>query len=255
MNPKTWLSALAVLLMANASPVHRATTPSDPGLLLSMHGKSANRLSFKPLGEAIQPLVRIGKPTVVIAFASWCVACIDEMPQTLADYARFKDRVNFLGIDYTENETTARKLAAKYKLVFPIESYVVGSATAPPPPKAGDASHTLTLEAPGSKLTPELMAAYKKALPNDLYAKLQEVERAQRSGSKSNVAAVEARTGITIEDVLPNRAGSPETRQTTTMTLPHVFVISADGMVVAVFDGYESGDDRIVRALAHLGIR
>ncbi len=255
MNRNNWLIALAVLLLASAPQTKSAGAPSDPGLLLAMRGKSAGSLTFKPLGEATQPLVKIGKPTVIVAFASWCGACIDEMPQTLADYARFKDHVNFLGIDYTENETTARKLASKYHLTFPIESYIPKSYAAHPPAEIGKSvEKSLTMRVPGGKLTPDLMRAYQTALPKDMYSKLEEVARAQRSGSKAEFQAAEARTSVTIEDTSAKHVDTPSSSKSTTMDLPHMFVISANGTVAFVFEGYDAGSDPIVKALSHLGI-
>ena len=71
-----------------------------------------------------QPAVGVpqtaGRPLVIVAFASWCIGCVEELPQVLTDYRRFKDRVDFLGVGYLNNPKAGQALIEKYDIPFPV---------------------------------------------------------------------------------------------------------------------------------------
>jgi len=135
--------ATALALLA-AAPDSAAT--GALAQLSHLAGKPATGLTFSPIGATPQPLAVLGKPTVVIAFASWCFACMDEMPRNLADYAKYKDRVTFLGIDYLDGDRGSRATIEKYAIPFPIERD--GTAN-PPPAGAAQAKSIFMMALPG----------------------------------------------------------------------------------------------------------
>ena len=61
-----------------------------------------------------------GKPTVVNFFASWCTPCLLEMPDFERLHQSLGDRVNFLGLNFEEDATQARKVIEQTKVTYPI---------------------------------------------------------------------------------------------------------------------------------------
>jgi thiol-disulfide isomerase/thioredoxin len=240
-------AAMAALLAATPAS---GSLPSDPTLLLGLKGKSAAGLTFLPLDGAMQPLAQPGKPTVVIAFASWCVACIDEMPQTLADYAAYKDRVNFVGIDYTESAKTAREMVAKYRIPFPVEAFETAAPAASPAGSDPQQAHTFDLPA---SMTQKDIEQLKNQLPDDTYQKILAVFKARSTMSPSDFSAYETRMGIFFLD--PKTMASEMAGSNKTMALPHAFVIDARGNVATIVEGYSPTVDRIALALIKLGLK
>lgn len=59
-----------------------------------------------------------GKPLVVSLWASWCVYCADDAPAFIAAKNKFNN-LNFIGVNYQDQETAAVASAAKWKLPFP----------------------------------------------------------------------------------------------------------------------------------------
>jgi thiol-disulfide isomerase/thioredoxin len=66
-----------------------------------------------------------GKPTYVFLFAGWCVPCRNALPFVRSDYAKFGDRVRFVGVDVLEDAAAARTAVAKAALPFPVAIYPV----------------------------------------------------------------------------------------------------------------------------------
>lgn len=71
------------------------------------------------LGEAIG-----GKPAVLNFWASWCVYCIEEMPDFQEVFVASRGEVAFLGIDLLnvqgETEVAARRLAEETGVTYPL---------------------------------------------------------------------------------------------------------------------------------------
>jgi len=61
-----------------------------------------------------------GRPAYVFLFASWCEPCVAELPWLKAAYARYGDRIRFLGIDVLEDRAAAAALAERAALPFPV---------------------------------------------------------------------------------------------------------------------------------------
>jgi thiol-disulfide isomerase/thioredoxin len=63
-----------------------------------------------------------GRPTVVVVFASWCAACLQELPRDVDDYRRFHSEAEFLGIDYDDNPRGLDLVKKGYGIPFPIHT-------------------------------------------------------------------------------------------------------------------------------------
>lgn len=240
----------ATLLAATAAPTpqHASATPSDPAILSSLIGKPATGLTFAPLDGSPAPLVTPGRPTVVIAFASWCVACIQEMPRTIADYAKYHDRVAFRGIDYTESPAVAKKMVARYAIPFPVESYASAAATT-----ASASPETLTIS---STMTRDQVLGLKTAFPDEFYRRIVAVYDARSTMTPSDFAAYERRMRVYFKDPKDIAAETAAAKQkSATLDLPHSFVIDANGIVTNALEGYTPSVDRLALALLKLGIK
>ncbi|HEU5480533.1 MAG TPA: TlpA disulfide reductase family protein [Candidatus Tumulicola sp.] len=239
---------LAILAVSASSIAATAPVPSDPAALPAMLGKSATHLTFVSLGGDRRPLAVPGRPTVVIAFASWCEACAREMPRTLADYEKYRGRVTFLGIDYSDPPPVAKQLVGKYGIPFPVESYVPGALTASKP-----ARQTLTIP---DNLTPQQLEGLRNKLPDALYQKAVAVYQARSLMTPEHFHAYEAWMGVYLADPKTVAAKmAAQKRAAPPLGLPHTFVIDAGGVVADVLEGYLPSVDRVALALAKLGVR
>jgi len=68
--------------------------------------------------------IAAGKPLVVNFWASWCTACIQEMPDLQQVYASAADRVQFLGLDLLGIDGEVRSAAVDFskqrKVAYPL---------------------------------------------------------------------------------------------------------------------------------------
>ena len=67
-----------------------------------------------------------GKPTYVFLFASWCEPCQEALPFVRTDYAKYGERVSFVGVDVLEDTPAATASVARAAFpfrvaIFPIE--------------------------------------------------------------------------------------------------------------------------------------
>ncbi len=201
-----------------------------------------------------------GRPLVIVAFASWCIGCVEELPQVVADYHRFKGRVDFLGVDYLDNPKAGRELVKKFGIAFPVVS-VRPSNDALPPARANTPDSRLTIRMNGvtPKTLPGLLAKVGDKLPAAARAILQNVATYCKGRSDAQCLAyaaahhVELSSGAkTTHHAKPQAPG-----QTTTgspIALPHTFVIDEHGIVRADITGYNSSENAIAVQLRKLGI-
>jgi thiol-disulfide isomerase/thioredoxin len=229
------------MLVAAAPSLVRA--PFEPGSFVV--GKAAG-------------IVGDGRPTVVILFASWCVGCIQELPTVIRDYSRFKDRVNFIGVDYLDSANAGSAFLAKYAIPFQVFSSHE-NADAPPPVEPNATPSALSLHVGGLPLSRlyAIIPSLANQLPASSLAKLTDVANACKTLSDASCRAYASAHGV---DLGTTPSASPTTTHTADnvtdyLTLPHLFVIDAHGIVRADQDGYTERDDPIARALGNLGIR
>jgi thiol-disulfide isomerase/thioredoxin len=239
------VAAAAVLGLLAATPAGPAS--NTLAALSTLAGKPAFGLTFTPIGGPPVPLVTPGKPTVVIAFASWCFACMDEMPRNVADYAKYKDRVNFVGIDYKDGERSGKATIEKFAIPFPIARE--GQA-ATPAPAGTDVSDHETLGLPGvtPKQLPPMLPSLKAVLPPDKYAAVAGVAARCASLSDSACIAYAASKGVAIGGA----PSTPKPASSTDVALPTTFVLDAHGVVVRKLEGYNPGNDDLAATLDKL---
>lgn len=66
-----------------------------------------------------------GKPTYVFLFAGWCGPCRDAMPFVRSAYAKYGDRVRFVGVDVLEGADAARAAVESASLPFAVAIYPI----------------------------------------------------------------------------------------------------------------------------------
>jgi thiol-disulfide isomerase/thioredoxin len=241
-------AALAVLL--GTTP---ASTPSS--LAQIAPGKPAGALTFAPIGGTLRPMVVHGKPTIVIAFASWCSACFSEMERNLRDYARYKDRVTFLGIDYVDSASGGDAMIAKFSIPFPVERLdldVPGGAAAG---AAGSSTDPVQLHGITPKTLDAILPSLQSQMPA-LYPSLADIDAqcASRSEAACIAYAHSKGVGLDTDGHLVAPPASARGSASAYLSLPITYAIAANGTVVLQVEGYDRGHDPIPGALAKLGI-
>ncbi len=76
-------------------------------------------------GVAIPLDAMRGKPTYVFLFAGWCAPCQEEMPFVRDAFAKYGDRVQFIGVDVLEDTAAARAAIATAALPFPVAIFPI----------------------------------------------------------------------------------------------------------------------------------
>lgn len=66
-----------------------------------------------------------GEPTYVFLFAGWCGPCQQELPFVRSAYAKFGDRVRFVGVDVLEDAGAAKAAVRAAALGFPVAVYPI----------------------------------------------------------------------------------------------------------------------------------
>jgi thiol-disulfide isomerase/thioredoxin len=83
-----------------------------------------------------------GKPAYVFLFAGWCEPCMSAVPFVRADYAKFGDRVTFIGVDVLEDAPAAQATIAHAAFPFPVAIFPIERLDALISPDAQLASGT-----------------------------------------------------------------------------------------------------------------
>jgi thiol-disulfide isomerase/thioredoxin len=119
--PRQLIAAATMLVLVAAGP--RSATVFD----LSDHvGKAAPAVSLVAVdGTSIALNVAGGEPTYVFLFAGWCGPCQQELPFVRSAYAKFGDRVRFVGVDVLEDAGAAKAAVSAAALEFPVAVYSI----------------------------------------------------------------------------------------------------------------------------------
>jgi len=100
------LAAVALIVLAACS----SSNPAEP---------LTPELPVIDLAGFEQLLAESDRPTVVNVWASWCLPCRAEAPLLHDAHAAFGDQVEFIGIDYDDNQRGARLFLDEFDLPFP----------------------------------------------------------------------------------------------------------------------------------------
>ena len=73
-----------------------------------------------PDGRDVSSRAYAGRPLLINVFAAWCGTCRVEEPLLVRAYARYRDRVAFLGVDEQEGVARASAFARELAVSYPI---------------------------------------------------------------------------------------------------------------------------------------
>ncbi len=238
-------------------------------LLLATMPRAPFHLSALRVGKpAVGLPASAGRPLVVVAFASWCMGCVEELPQVVADYQRFKGRVDFLGVDYEDNPIAGRALVKKYGIPFPVVSGRTWN-NAPPPvkPNAPDPNITIHLNGITPAMLPAMVAQSGDKLPAFIRPILSKVATYCKGHTDAQCLAYASAHHVLLSPVgaaSPHATASPQatsapnappnSSSAAPIELPHTFVIDGLGIVRADITGYYSSKNPIAEQLRKLGI-
>lgn len=110
-------AALACALVASAAGAERAgsaqrvASPGRPAPAFIVERSNGTELLSRSL---------FGRPLLINVFAAWCGTCRIEEPLLIEAYAKYRNRVTFLGIDEQEGVARASAFARDLHVPYPI---------------------------------------------------------------------------------------------------------------------------------------
>jgi thiol-disulfide isomerase/thioredoxin len=123
------VAVVATLVVACAPPPAEegrpavSTAPAGSAKEATSAGPGAVRARFAGFsggpGFAL-PDDLAGRPLVLNVWASWCIPCRKEMPAFQSVYAQARGKLGFLGVDYLDEESAARRLAVDTGVTYPL---------------------------------------------------------------------------------------------------------------------------------------
>ena len=120
------LRTLALVAIASLALTGAARRPATVFDLSDRVGKTAPPVVLTSSdGSALAFDALRGKPTYVFLFAGWCTPCRDALPFVRGAYAKFGDRVRFVGVDVLEDDAAARTAVKNAALPFPVAIFPV----------------------------------------------------------------------------------------------------------------------------------
>jgi thiol-disulfide isomerase/thioredoxin len=120
------LRTLALAVIASLALTGAARRPATVFDLSDSVGRHAPAVVLTSSdGSALAFGALRGKPTYVFLFAGWCGPCREALPFVRGAYAKFGDRVRFVGVDVLEDAEAARTAVTNAALPFPVAIYPV----------------------------------------------------------------------------------------------------------------------------------
>ncbi len=114
------LRALALAIVASVALTGAARRPATVFDLSDAVGKPAPAVTLTASDGSPLALGALrGKPTYVFLFAGWCGPCQEAMPFVRSAYAKYGDRVRFVGVDVLEDADAARTAVATRRAAVP----------------------------------------------------------------------------------------------------------------------------------------
>ncbi|MEK7193474.1 MAG: TlpA disulfide reductase family protein [Patescibacteria group bacterium] len=139
MNNKLLIGGIIVIVGGLLIAGRFTTNPTPSAGTASVHNLSANSNNAKSApdftlqklgGGTISLSEFIGKKPVVVDFwASWCPNCRRDMPNLNRFYEKYKDRVEVIGVNLQEKESTIQNFINSHGISFPIALDPSGSAS------------------------------------------------------------------------------------------------------------------------------
>jgi thiol-disulfide isomerase/thioredoxin len=204
-----------------------------------------------------------GRPLVVVVFASWCIPCAKEMTTVIADYGRYKYRVDFLGVDYLDTTAAGEQFVSKYGVRFPVvQSHP--SATQPTPAMLTDpaAKNVIKLDGVTPANLARLLPMLEARLPAPIVARIQELASYCSTHSSADCTDFGSAHDIMLSgatrpvsstsSTVTSSSSSTSSSTTTSLGLPHLFILDGQGVVHSDIDGYDADKDDIASELAKL---
>ena len=115
-------AAFALLLAAAAFAYHKLSPRFAPAVETAATDEAAEEHKIaaadftveNAAGDAVKLSDFLGQPVVINFWASWCPACITEMPGFESVYQEFGDRVAFMMVDSTDGQQETKTSGAQY---------------------------------------------------------------------------------------------------------------------------------------------
>ena len=119
------LRALALAVLATTALTGAARSPATVFDLTTAVGRHGPALALTASDGNPLALTARGKPTYVFLFAGWCRPCQESLPFVRSAFAKYGDRVRFVGVDVLEDASAARAAIVGAALPFPVAIYPI----------------------------------------------------------------------------------------------------------------------------------
>ena len=116
------LAALVVVLGLVAAACGGAASSPEPSPGGVSSGTPAPEVRFEYFESGVTGDLSdfVGKPTVLNFWASWCPACIAEMPDFEDHHIKFGDEVQFIGVNTQDTRDRALRFVGETGVTYPI---------------------------------------------------------------------------------------------------------------------------------------